>query len=243
MQILKMNLREFEIPSWKFMKTVLFLVVKKDSSSEEDEDTDAQTDARSLFFLMLPFFHTVVKVIKHVAILLQVLSVSWCYLSGRDVLNLQGQGASAFMMVSSTSPCSFATHITPTPSIFKPIPMLFSPRMSELNQFYFLTLHPQLSHSYSLLLYSWLHDFFFLIFLTIFPWQLHNFFWVITRPFYPMSKASITSSIISPKYFQHFMHGSLHLQHCLFSTSSTAIAPPHSIPCFLVVNVPPTHFS
>lgn len=58
------------------MKTDLFLVVKKDSSSEEDEDTDAQTDVRSLFFLMLPFFHTVVKVIKHVAILLQVLSVS-----------------------------------------------------------------------------------------------------------------------------------------------------------------------
>ena len=48
----------------------------------------------------------------------------------------------------------------PPPPFSSPSLCFFSPRMSELNQFYFLTLHPQLSHSYSLLLYSWLHDFF-----------------------------------------------------------------------------------
>ena len=77
------------------------------------------------------------------------------------------------------------------------------------------------------------------MFFTVFPWQLPNLFWVITRPFFLMSKASITSSIISPKHSQHLMP--LHLQHCFFSTFFITISP-HAIPCFLVVKCSPHPF-
>ncbi len=96
-------------------------------------------------------------------------------------------------------------HISPTPSIFNSIPMLFSCQMPW--PIAFLNFAPTTFALYFppiiLLIVCFL---FFLMFFTIFLWQLPNFFWVITRPFFPMSKAciaSITSNIISPKHFQH----------------------------------------
>ena len=78
------------------------------------------------------------------------------------------------------APLALATHISATPSVFNSIPMLFSSRM------HVVTLHPHTSHSTSL----WL-----------FPRQLPNFFWIIVCPLFSMSKASITSSILSPRHF------------------------------------------
>ena len=112
-------------------------------------------------------------------------------------------------MVSSTSP-SHSPPISPPPPLSAPPPPSNIPSLCFLvpkclNQLHFVTLHPQLLHFTSLLLYSWLCLLFFLMFFTIFPWQLPNFSWVITRSFFPMSKASITSSIFPPKHFQHLM--------------------------------------
>ena len=66
---------------------------------------------------------------------------------------------------------------------------------------------------------------FFLMLLPIFQRQLPNFFCIIYYlPFFSC-KASTTSSILSPKHFQHLMPSyavySYKLQHCFFSTSST----------------------
>ena len=66
---------------------------------------------------------------------------------------------------------------------------------------------------------------FFLMLLPIFQRQLPNFFCIIYHLPIFSCKASTTSSILSPKHFQHLMPSyavySYKLQHCFFSTSST----------------------
>ena len=95
--------------------------------------------------------------------------------------------------------CALAltTHISPTPSVFNSIPKLLSSQMSEPIAFLKLTpAHPTIYFPPIIfwivcLLSSWWS------FPYLFKWQLPNSFWLITRPFFPMSKASITSSIFS----------------------------------------------
>ena len=88
-----------------------------------------------------------------------------------------------------------------------------------LNSLHCLTLHPQLSH-----LLPFCYVLFFLMFVTIFLWQLPNFFCAITRSFFPMSRASNTSSTISSK----------HLRHLTPSTFTTLL-----LPSFFYHNVTP----
>ncbi len=148
------------------------------------------------------------------------------------------------MMVNSTSPsCPFtlATHISPTPSIGPFSTPSLCPLVSKRhNQLHFLTLHPQLSHPTSLLLYSWyfliVFLLFFLMFFNIFPWQLPNFSGLLPAHFFLRARHPLQVALSTLNMSNTLCL--LHLQHCFFSTSSTTISP-HAIPCFLVVKCPP----
>lgn len=93
------------------------------------------------------------------------------------------------MMVSSTSPpfpLALATRVPPTPSIFNPIPMYFISQTSPVSFLYSApsTFAPYFPHIIFLIVCI----IFFLLFFTIFLWQLPNFFWLL----------NIQSSLIIP---------------------------------------------
>ena len=121
-------------------------------------------------------------------------------------------------------PSPLATHIFPTTSTFNSVPMLFSSQMSSPIRFinFTQTFHTALPSC------EILECMLFFSSLCYCPYFSDNSLTFsalyIICPFFPC-KASTTSSILSPKHFQHLMPSyavySYKLQHCFFSTSST----------------------
>ena len=116
------------------------------------------------------------------------------------VISLDGQFCPPF--APPTSPPTFPSPPPPsTPNICFLV-------LTCLAHLLFLTLHPHTAQCTS----SWLYTFYFLLFIYLLPMfsmiflpQLPNFLGIISCPFFPMSKASTTSSILSPKHFQSLM--------------------------------------